>query len=104
MYCLQNSKSLGRHGLINLPKKWRIQLGFYTGELVEVRMYNQKIWIRHAENANTENQRYISEKGTITIPSEIRKLLKINEDTRLSFYVKPEEKSFVLVPNKNNQK
>ncbi|OZU87311.1 hypothetical protein CIL03_17085 [Virgibacillus indicus] len=104
MYCLQNSKTLGRQGLINLPKKWRMQLGFYTGELVEVRMYNKAIWIRHAGNANTENQRYISAKGSITIPSEIRKLLKIKEDTRLSFYVEPEEESFVLVPNRINEK
>ncbi|PAV27832.1 hypothetical protein CIL05_19990 [Virgibacillus profundi] len=98
MYCLENYKTIGKHGMINLPKKWRLKLGFNYGELVEIRLHNREIWICHTQEENTENQRYISTKGTVNIPSEIRKLLEIGADTRFRFYVTPEENAFVLVP------
>ncbi|WP_067725144.1 AbrB/MazE/SpoVT family DNA-binding domain-containing protein [Oceanobacillus damuensis] len=99
MYSLQKCKTINNHGLINLPKKWRVELGFDCGELVEIRMRRRQIWICHCQNDTTENQRYISPYGTITIPAEFRRLLDISDKTELCLYVEPEKNAFVIMPD-----
>ncbi|WP_327609201.1 hypothetical protein [Virgibacillus tibetensis] len=98
MYILHTCKRIGKTGLINLPKRWRVKLGFDCGELVEISLRDNAIWIYHSNRNNTENHRYISSNGNISIPSEIRKLLKINPETKVCVYVDTEENSFVLRP------
>ncbi|WP_161603069.1 hypothetical protein [Oceanobacillus massiliensis] len=97
MHSLEKCRPINKYGLINLPKKWRSELGFDCGELVEIRLQKREIWISHLQN-DTENQRYISPHGTVAIPAEFRKILNINMDTELCLYVEPEEKAFVLTP------
>ncbi|MFC4023271.1 hypothetical protein ACFOUV_05480 [Oceanobacillus longus] len=98
MYALHKCKTINNHGLINLPKKWRMELGFDCGELVEIRLEKKEIWICHFKNETTENQRYISPHGTVTIPAEFRRILNISTETELCLFVEPEVNAFVLKP------
>uniref|UniRef100_UPI0036D4326E AbrB/MazE/SpoVT family DNA-binding domain-containing protein n=1 Tax=Flavobacterium myungsuense TaxID=651823 RepID=UPI0036D4326E len=55
------------------------------------------MWIYHSKSSDDKkNQRYVSTKGSITIPAEFRRLLGITEPTPLSLYVDIEKEAFIL--------
>lgn len=99
MYFLGDCKTVNKVGLINLPKKWRKKLGFENGELVEVLLKDRSIWVRHCCNKQTENQRYISEKGNVNIPAEFRRILDIGTNTDLCLYVECSQNAFIIKPD-----
>jgi bifunctional DNA-binding transcriptional regulator/antitoxin component of YhaV-PrlF toxin-antitoxin module len=83
-------------GMISLPKNERTELGFEPGTLVEIHLEDEEIWIYHSRYDEEENQRNISEKGTVTIPAEFRNLLNITKKTELSLYADKEKKAFII--------
>lgn len=83
-------------GMISLPKKERIELGFTPGTLVEIHLKGEEIWIYHSRHDETKNQRNISKKGTLTIPAEFRNLLNITKKTKLSLYVHRKKQAFIM--------
>jgi len=96
MYFLKKCNAINKFGLVSLPKKWRVKLGFEPGTLVEIRMNKKEIWIYRSHHDETENQRYISTKGTVTIPAEFRNLLNIDAKSEMHLYVDEEKQAFVL--------
>jgi bifunctional DNA-binding transcriptional regulator/antitoxin component of YhaV-PrlF toxin-antitoxin module len=83
-------------GMISLPKKERTALGFLPGTLVEVHLRGREIWIYHSRFDAEKNQRYISKKGTVTIPAEFRNLLGIRGPTKLALYADYEKQAFII--------
>lgn len=96
MIYLKKVKASDKLGIVNLPKKERTKLGFEPGTLLEIHLKGKEIWIYHSNNDEKKNQRYISTKGSVTIPAEFRKLLGITEPTTLSLYVDKEKEAFIL--------
>ncbi|MCF3943093.1 AbrB/MazE/SpoVT family DNA-binding domain-containing protein [Oceanobacillus alkalisoli] len=96
MIFLKNVKASDKLGIINLPKKERTELGFEPGTLLEVHLKGKEIWIYQTNHDDKKNQRYVSTKGSITIPAEFRRLLGITEPTPLSLYIDKEKETFIL--------
>lgn len=96
MYFLKVIKVKNTLGTINLPKKSRVTLGFKPGTMVEVHLYNKEIWIYHSNHDEKKNQRYISAKGTVTIPAEFRHILNIKINTELHLYSDEEKQTYII--------
>ncbi|GGN56991.1 MULTISPECIES: AbrB/MazE/SpoVT family DNA-binding domain-containing protein [Oceanobacillus] len=96
MIFLKKVRASDKSGIINLPKKERTKFGFEPGTLLEIHLKGKEIWIYHSGLDDKKNQRYVSTKGSITIPAEFRRLLGITEPTPLSLYVDIEKEAFIL--------
>ncbi len=99
MIFLKNCKGLNQSGLVKLPKKWRIELGYISGNVVVVFIRKSQIVITHMEDeSTTDNVRFITSNGSITIPKEIRVILGENNDALYCLYVDKVRGEFILIP------
>ncbi|MEB1806076.1 MAG: hypothetical protein LPK26_02035 [Bacillaceae bacterium] len=74
-----NVCKITNRGIINFSKKIREQLNLMNGKIYSVYIHNKdkSIIIEPSEDETTHNQ-CVFHQGKITIPKEIRNLLKIN--------------------------
>lgn len=100
MIDLKTCRRLSNNGALNLPAKWRKKLGLEIEDVVEIKLNTEGIIIQRSVENNFENTRYISSKGTITIPVELRNFLRVDKNTEYCLYVNEEDQQFIVVPQK----
>lgn len=89
-------RNFPKSGVILLPVRWRRAFGFSCGEHVDVVKENDDIIIKKADYRTFDHKRYISEKGGVNIPKEIRSQLDLNQEAEYCLYVEPDKKQFVV--------
>ncbi len=82
--------------MITLPQKWRQRFGLIPGKLAELVYRNRCIYIKQAEKDSTNNKRYISEKGTVHIPKELREEMGISHQSPYYLHVNEDQHCFVV--------
>ena len=93
---MDESKTFSKSGTITLPYKWRQRFGLLPGKLAELFYQNNSIYIKPAEKESTHNKRYISEKGTIHIPQELRREMGITYQSPYYLHVYEDERCIVI--------
>ncbi|BCB02346.1 AbrB/MazE/SpoVT family DNA-binding domain-containing protein [Bacillus sp. KH172YL63] len=90
------TRTFNKSGTITLPYKWRQQFGLLPGRLAELIYRNNCLTIKQAVTESTHNKRYISEKGTVHIPKELRDEMGITHHSPYSIHINEKEKCFVI--------
>ncbi|TMU85230.1 AbrB/MazE/SpoVT family DNA-binding domain-containing protein [Bacillus sp. BHET2] len=90
------SKTFSKSGTITLPHKWRQQFGLLPGRLAELFYQNNCLYIKHAVKESTHNKRYISEKGTVHIPKELREEMGITHQSPYYLHINEKENCFMI--------
>ncbi|MCA1059929.1 AbrB/MazE/SpoVT family DNA-binding domain-containing protein [Rossellomorea aquimaris] len=93
---MYGSKPFSKSGTITLPHKWRQQFGLLPGRLAELFYQNKRLYIKKAVKDSTHNKRYISEKGTVHIPKELREEMGMNEQSSYCLHVMEKENCFMI--------
>jgi hypothetical protein len=70
------------------------------GKLAELVYQNHCLYIKQALRDSTHNQRYISEKGTVHIPKEIRDEMGMIYPSTYSLHVNEKENCFMITLEK----
>lgn len=91
---MPNIKTLNRNGQITIPKHILRELNFKEGYFVSVYKENQIIVIDQQVN-DTFNQ-CVFRNGKVSIPAELRHILKINTNTPLQLDVSPEKQKIFI--------
>ncbi|MBM7587848.1 bifunctional DNA-binding transcriptional regulator/antitoxin component of YhaV-PrlF toxin-antitoxin module [Bacillus pakistanensis] len=89
-------KDVSKTGNITLPNKYRQNFGLYPGNQVEFLLNNNSIIIKQADEFSLHNKRYISQKGAVHIPKELRQLTGIHPPNKYCLYIDEVEKRFIL--------
>jgi bifunctional DNA-binding transcriptional regulator/antitoxin component of YhaV-PrlF toxin-antitoxin module len=90
------NKTFSNSGMITLPKQWRLRFGLIPGRLAELIYQNDSIYIKPAGKNTTNNKRYISEKGTVHIPKELRDEMGITPQVSYTLHINEEQQCFIL--------
>ncbi|NQD66554.1 AbrB/MazE/SpoVT family DNA-binding domain-containing protein [Bacillus haikouensis] len=93
---LYENKIFSNSGMITLPKMWRQRFGLIPGKMAELIYQNNSIYIKSARNDSTNNQRYISEKGTVHIPKELRNEMGITPQDSYILHINEEHNCFII--------
>jgi bifunctional DNA-binding transcriptional regulator/antitoxin component of YhaV-PrlF toxin-antitoxin module len=93
---MYGSKTFSKSGSITLPHKWRQQFGLVPGKLAELVYQNNCIYIKRAFKNSTHNKRYISEKGTVHIPKELREEMGMTHQSSYYLIVNETENCFMI--------
>jgi bifunctional DNA-binding transcriptional regulator/antitoxin component of YhaV-PrlF toxin-antitoxin module len=93
---LYERKIFSSSGMITLPKKWRQRFGLIPGRMAELIYLNNSIYIKTARNDSTNNKRYISEKGTVHIPKELRSEMGITPQDSYNLHISEEHNCFII--------
>jgi bifunctional DNA-binding transcriptional regulator/antitoxin component of YhaV-PrlF toxin-antitoxin module len=93
---LYENKTFSNSGMITLPKKWRQQFGLIPGRMAELIYQNHSIYIKPARNDSTNNKRYISEKGTVHIPKELRDEMGLTPQDSYNLHINVEHNCFII--------
>ncbi|MCA1056037.1 AbrB/MazE/SpoVT family DNA-binding domain-containing protein [Rossellomorea aquimaris] len=88
--------------MITLPKKWRQRFGLVPGRLAEISYQNDSILIKPARENSTNNKRYISEKGTVHIPKELREEMGITPQAPYNLHINEIHNCFIITTSKNH--
>jgi bifunctional DNA-binding transcriptional regulator/antitoxin component of YhaV-PrlF toxin-antitoxin module len=94
------SKIFSKSGTITLPHKWREQFGLVPGKLAELVYQNNCIYIKRAVKESTHNKRYVSEKGTVHIPKELREEMGMTHQSSYYLIVNETENYFMISKEK----
>lgn len=89
-------KDFSQTGNVTLPNQWRQRFGLTPGRQAEICYDEDGILIKKPEQNSTNNKRYISEKGAIHIPKEIRDISGIQPHQEFCLFVNEQEKCFIL--------
>ncbi|RSD26993.1 hypothetical protein [Mesobacillus subterraneus] len=89
-------KEFNKYGLVRLPGKWRKQLNFTPGKLVDIVYKKDTLLVRKHMDSNTENTRVISSDGTITIPAEFKRLMGLTPEDEICVFVDKENECFII--------
>ncbi len=90
------NKTFSNSGMITLPKQWRQRFGLIPGRLAELIYQNDSIYIKPARKHTTNNKRYVSEKGTVHIPKELRDAMGITPQDPYTLHINEEQRCFIL--------
>ncbi|MGD6845945.1 AbrB/MazE/SpoVT family DNA-binding domain-containing protein [Rossellomorea aquimaris] len=93
---MYGSKTFSKSGTITLPHKWREQFGLIPGRLAELIYQNNCIYIKRAVKDSTHNKRYVSEKGTVHIPKELREEMGMTHQSPYYLIVNETENCFMI--------
>lgn len=93
---MYGSKPFSKSGTITLPHKWRQRFGLLPGRLAELVYQNNCLYIKQALKDSTNNKRYISEKGTVHIPKELREEMGMTHQSSYYLHVNEKEKCFMI--------
>jgi AbrB family looped-hinge helix DNA binding protein len=93
---LYENKTFSNSGMITLPKKWRQRFGLIPGRMAELIYQNESIYIKPALKHSTNNKRYISEKGTVHIPKELREEMGITPQDPYNLHINEELNCFII--------
>ncbi|WP_262481605.1 AbrB/MazE/SpoVT family DNA-binding domain-containing protein [Bacillus sp. CH30_1T] len=94
------SKTFSKSGTITLPHKWRERFGLVPGKLAELVYQNNCIYIKRAVKESTNNKRYVSEKGTVHIPKELREEMGMTHQSSYYLIVNETENYFMISKEK----
>ncbi|MCA1064207.1 AbrB/MazE/SpoVT family DNA-binding domain-containing protein [Rossellomorea sp. AcN35-11] len=97
---MYGSKTFSKSGSITLPHQWRHRFGLIPGNLAELVYQNNCIYIKRAVKNSTHNQRYISEKGTVHIPKELREEMGMTPQSNYYLIVNESENCFMIAREK----
>jgi bifunctional DNA-binding transcriptional regulator/antitoxin component of YhaV-PrlF toxin-antitoxin module len=100
LHMMYGSKPFSKNGTITLPRKWRQKFGLLPGKLAELVYQNHCLYIKQALKDSTHNQRYISEKGTVHIPKELRDEMGMTYPSTYSLHVNEKENCFMITLEK----
>ena len=93
-------KPFSKSGTITLPHKWRQQFGLLPGRLAELVYQNNCLYIKRALKDSTHNKRYISEKGTVHIPKELREEMGMTDQSSYCLHINEQENCFMITREK----
>jgi AbrB family looped-hinge helix DNA binding protein len=91
------NKTFSNSGMITLPKQWRQRFGLIPGRMAELIYQNDSIYIKPARKLTTNNKRYVSEKGTVHIPKELRDEMGITPQDSYTLHINEEQHCFILI-------
>ena len=97
---MYGSKPFSKSGTITLPHKWREKFGLLPGKLAELVYQNNCLYIKQATRDSTHNKRYISEKGTIHIPKELREEMGMTYPSSYCLHVNEKDNCFMITREK----
>ncbi|MBT2663871.1 hypothetical protein [Bacillus sp. ISL-45] len=91
-------KEFNKYGIVRLPCKWRRQFDFTPGKLVDLVYKQDSIIVKKHNPKSTDNSRVVSGEGTITIPAELKKLMRITPHDEICIFVDKDNKWFIIKP------
>ena len=83
-------------GILRIPKKIRVELGFQIVRKIEIAYEEKVIFIRRENPKSSHNKRLISENGYIKIPQEIIDIANITTEDQYYLYVDRTNNQMVL--------
>jgi AbrB family looped-hinge helix DNA binding protein len=89
---------LKKTGQIYIPKSFRKVIDLNVGDYINIFLDGKKIVLTNKEDYDKENKCIFSEKGTVHIPTEIRRLSRINPEEVFTVTLDEKEKRIILIP------
>lgn len=91
-----NYKEFPTSGILRIPKKILIELGFHIGRRVDIAYQENVIFIRRENTQSPHNKRLISENGYIKIPKEIIDIANITLQDQYCLFMDMPNKQLVV--------
>jgi AbrB family looped-hinge helix DNA binding protein len=89
---------LKKSGQIYIPKSLREVIDLNIGDYINVFWDGKQIVLTNKEGYEKENKCTFNQKGTVHIPTEIRKLRRISSETVFTMTLDEKEKRINLIP------
>ncbi|MGE6489761.1 hypothetical protein [Paenisporosarcina sp. NPDC076898] len=83
-------------GILRIPKKIQIELGFHLIRKIEIAYEEKVIFIRRENTKSSHNKRLISENGYVKIPKEIIDIANITSDDQYCLCVDELNKQMLI--------
>lgn len=91
--------TLKKSGQIYIPKSLREVINLKIGDYINVFLDGKQIVLTNKEGYDKENKCTFNQKGTVHIPTEIRRISKINSETVFKITLDEKEKRIYLLPD-----
>jgi AbrB family looped-hinge helix DNA binding protein len=89
--------TLKKSGQIYIPNAVRKVIDLKMGDSIKIFLDGKKIVLTNKEGLDNENKCTLTQKGTVHIPTEIRRLKRINSETVFTISLDEEEKHINLI-------
>ncbi|WP_191567672.1 AbrB/MazE/SpoVT family DNA-binding domain-containing protein [Metabacillus idriensis] len=89
---------LRKNGQINIPSEVRNEFNLKIGNIVKILSEDNSIILTKDKNLKLENESVISQRGSVSIPIEIRKIKKLSDNMIFQMGVDKDRKRIYLVP------
>jgi AbrB family looped-hinge helix DNA binding protein len=90
---------LKKTGQIYIPKSLRKVIDLKVGDFIKIFLDGKKIVLTNNAGHEKENKCTFNQKGTVHIPSEIRRLGGINSEAVFTIILDEKEKRINLIPD-----
>jgi AbrB family looped-hinge helix DNA binding protein len=91
--------TLKKSGQIYIPNTVRKVIDFKIGDYINIFLDGKKIVLTNKEGFDKENKCTLSQKGSVHIPTEIRKLKRLNSETVFTISLDEKEQRINLIPD-----
>jgi AbrB family looped-hinge helix DNA binding protein len=91
--------TLKKSGQIYIPNAFRKVINLEIGDYINIFLEGKKIVLTNKEGFDKENKSTLSQKGTVHIPTEIRRLKRINPETIFTISLDEKEQRINLIPD-----
>ncbi|PGT80903.1 AbrB/MazE/SpoVT family DNA-binding domain-containing protein [Bacillus sp. AFS040349] len=92
---------LKKSGQIYIPTWMRREINFRVGDLINIIFDGKKMILSTKEEITKENQCILSQKGTLHIPIEIRRMCKFDKECTFKALIDKKENELILLMEKN---
>ncbi|MCM3597944.1 AbrB/MazE/SpoVT family DNA-binding domain-containing protein [Metabacillus idriensis] len=89
---------LRKNGQILIPSEVRNEFNLKIGNIVKILSEDNSIILTKDKDLKLENESVISQRGSVSIPIEIRKIKKLSENMIFQMGVDKDRKRIYLVP------
>jgi AbrB family looped-hinge helix DNA binding protein len=91
--------TLKKSGQIYIPNAVRKVIDLKIGDYINIFLDGKKIVLTNKEGFDKENKSTLSQKGTVHIPTEIRRLKRINPESVFTISLDEKEQRINLIPD-----
>ncbi|PMC36341.1 hypothetical protein CJ195_16190 [Bacillus sp. UMB0899] len=91
---------LRKSGQIYIPKWMRSEIDFKAGEFIYIIFDGENMILSKKKELTNENQCILSQKGTLHIPIEIRRMCKFDEECTFKALIDKKENELILLTEK----
>ncbi|WP_394189414.1 hypothetical protein [Paenisporosarcina quisquiliarum] len=91
-----NYKEFPTSGILRIPKKFQIELGFHIERRVDIAYQEDVIFIRRENAQSSHNKRLISKNGYLKIPKEIIEIANITLQDQYCLFMDLPNKQLIV--------